>query len=191
MLFFWHKDSHLEMRHTIRFFYNITLFIYLLIDWFIIITIIIYLRRKLRCTTPKDLNFFPAPDPSGRLLYPIVVDNIPKSSTWCRNPLRYNEQKDIENLWVRLQAEFLPSLSACLCAFLTMTVGKVGSLNLVLKLLVARIPPSVAFIDFQYPSFRHGAHGCKDFHLVSQPCTPWRSEAYWQSMHATLGGMLA
>ena len=30
-----------------------------------------------------------------------------KSSTWCRNAVRYDEMKDIENLWLRHQAEFL------------------------------------------------------------------------------------
>ena len=31
-----------------------------------------------------------------------------KSSSWCRIPLRYNEMKNFENLWVRHQAEFFP-----------------------------------------------------------------------------------
>ena len=32
-----------------------------------------------------------------------------KTSTWCRKPVCYDELKDIENPWLRHQAEFLPS----------------------------------------------------------------------------------
>ena len=32
-------------------------------------------------------------------------------SNWCRNPLRYDEMMDFENLWLRHRAEFLPSKS--------------------------------------------------------------------------------
>ena len=31
-----------------------------------------------------------------------------KSSTWCRNAVSYDEMKDIEDVWLRDQAEFLP-----------------------------------------------------------------------------------
>ena len=34
---------------------------------------------------------------------------VRKSSTWCHNPAHYNKMKDIEYLWLQLQAEFLPS----------------------------------------------------------------------------------
>ena len=30
-----------------------------------------------------------------------------KSSTWCLNPVAYDEMKGIENLWVQHQVEFL------------------------------------------------------------------------------------
>ena len=49
----------------------------------------------------------------------ISEEFLGKSSTWCPNPVRCNEMKDVENLWLQHQAEFLPNLALtwpCTCS---------------------------------------------------------------------------